>query len=80
MFGTVRSASSLGALRASAKYQLTRHWSLEPFYVHWTVSASPVNDQTATFTVDQVTAQERIGFFEPLNHTDEFGVKWGFRF
>jgi hypothetical protein len=68
------------ALRASAKYQLTRHWSLEPFYVHWNVSASPRNDQTVTFTVNHVTARERVGFYEPLNTTDEFGVNWGFHF
>jgi hypothetical protein len=68
------------ALRASAKYQITRHWSLEPFYVHWNVSASPINDQTVIFTVNQVTARERIGFYEPFNTTDEFGVKWGIHF
>ncbi len=68
------------ALRASAKYQVTRHWSLEPYYVHWNVGASPVNDQTVTFTVNHVTARERIGFYEPLNTTDEFAVKWGFHF
>ena len=68
------------ALRAGAKYQVTRHWSVEPYYVHWNVSASEANDQTVTFTVNQVTARERIGFYEPLNTTDEFGVKWGFHF
>jgi len=68
------------ALRTSVKYQITGRWSLEPFYVHWNVNASPPNDQTATFTVNQVTARERIGFYEPLNTTDEFGVKWGFHF
>jgi hypothetical protein len=68
------------ALRASAKYQVTRHWSLEPYYVHWNVSASPVNDQTVTFTVNHVTARERIGFYEPFNTTEEFGFKWGFHF
>ena len=68
------------AFRAGAKYQLTRHWSVEPFFVHWSVSASPVNDQTVTFTVNQVTARERIGFYEPFNTTDEFGVKFGFHF
>jgi hypothetical protein len=68
------------ALRVSAKYQVTRHWSLQPYYLHWNVGASPPNDQTVTFTVNQVTARERIGFFEPFNTTDEFGVKWGFRF
>jgi hypothetical protein len=68
------------ALRASVKYQVTRHWSLEPYYVHWNVSASPVNDQTVTFTVNHVTARERIGFYEPFNTTEEFGFKWGFHF
>jgi len=68
------------ALRASVKYQVTRHWSVEPYYVRWNVGASPVNNQTVTFTVNHVTARERIGFYEPLNTTDEFGVKWGFHF
>ena len=68
------------ALRASAKYQATRHWSLEPSYVHWNVSASPVNYSTAAFTVNNVTAQQRLGFYEPLNTTNELGVKLGFHF
>jgi hypothetical protein len=68
------------ALRASAKYQVTRHWSVEPYYVHWNVSASPVNYRIATFTVNHVTAQEQLGAYEPLNVTREFGVKWGFHF
>jgi hypothetical protein len=68
------------ALRASVKYQITRRWSVEPYYVHWHVSASPANDQTITFTVNRVTARERIGFYEPLNTTDEAGVKLGFHF
>jgi hypothetical protein len=68
------------ALRASAKYQVTRRWSVEPFYIHWSVNASPVNDQTVTFTVNHVTAHERIGFYEPFNTTDEFGVKLGLHF
>jgi hypothetical protein len=68
------------ALRASAKYQVSRHWALEPYYVHWNVSASPMNDQTITFTVNQATARERVGFYEPSNTTNELGVKWGFHF
>ena len=67
-------------MRASAKYQVTRRWSLEPYYVRWNISASPVNDQTVSFTVNRVTAQERIGFYEPFNTTDEFGVKLGIHF
>ena len=68
------------ALRVSAKYQVTKHWSVEPYYVHWNVSPSPVNSETATFTVNHVTAQEQLGAYEPLNVTHEFGVKLGFRF
>ncbi len=68
------------ALRASAKYQITRHWSLEPSFIHWNVSASPVNYETVTFTVNNVTAQEQWGAYEPNNATNEFGVKVGFHF
>jgi hypothetical protein len=68
------------ALRASAKYQLTGHWSVEPEYIHWNVDASPVSYETATFTVNGITAQEQLGAYEPLNKTDEFAVRLGFRF
>lgn len=66
--------------RASAKYQLTRMWSLEPYYVHWNVGSSPVNYDTATFTVNGVTAHEQRGFYEPHNVTHEVGVKVGLHF
>jgi len=68
------------ALRASAKYQMARHWSVEPSYIHWKVNDSPVNYGTATFTVNRVTAQEQLGYYEPLNATNEFLVKLGFHF
>jgi hypothetical protein len=68
------------AVRASAKYQLTRRLSVEPAYIHWKVDASPVSFQTATFTVNGVTAQEQFSAIEPLNSTNEFAVKLGFRF
>jgi hypothetical protein len=68
------------ALRASARYQVTRHWSLEPYYLHWHVSASPVNDETVSFTVNRITAEEQLGAYEPVNFTREFGVKLGFHF
>jgi len=68
------------ALRASANYHLTKRWSAEPYYLHWSVGSSPVNDQTATFTVNHVTAQEQLGAYEPFNTTNEFGVKLGFHF
>jgi hypothetical protein len=68
------------AFRASAKYQVTHSWSFEPYYVHWSVSASPVSYETATFTVNGVTAQEQFGAYEPTNATKELGVKLGFHF
>jgi len=68
------------ALRAGAKYQLTRQWSVEPAYVHWHVGDSPVEAITATVTVNAVTVQQQFGAYEPLNATNEFVVKFGFRF
>jgi hypothetical protein len=68
------------ALRAAAKYQMTRRWSVEPEYIHWNVSASPVNSETATFTVNGITVQQRLGAYEPLNRTNEFAVTLGFHF
>jgi len=69
-----------GALRVGAKYQVSRQWSVEPSYIYWRVGSSPVNYETATFTVNGVTAQEQFGAYEPLNATHEFVVKLGFRF
>jgi hypothetical protein len=68
------------ARRARAKYQATRRWSLEPYSVYWSVGSSPANFITATFTVNSVTAHQQLGFYEPLNTTNEYGVKLGFRF
>jgi hypothetical protein len=68
------------ALRASAKYQMTRQWSVEPEYIHWNVSASPVNHETATFTVNGITVRQQLGAYEPLNRTNEFIGRLGFRF
>jgi hypothetical protein len=68
------------ALRASAKYPVTRHLSLEPYYVRWSVSSSPVNYEIATFTVNDVTAREQMGAYEPYNVTNEFGVRIGLHF
>jgi len=53
---------------------------VEPAYIHWNVSASPVSFETATFTVNRITAQQQFGAIEPLNSTNEFAVKLGFRF
>jgi hypothetical protein len=74
------SQSSGWALRASAKVPVTRRWSVEPYYVYWNVKASPVNYETATFTVNNITVQQRLGAYEPDNNTSEFGVRLGFRF
>lgn len=52
----------------------------EPEYIRWNVSASPVNHETATFTVNTITARQRLGAYEPLNRTNEFVVKLGFHF
>jgi hypothetical protein len=68
------------ALRLAAKYRFTERFSVEPSFVHWSVAASPVNDETATFTVNGVTAQQQLGFYEPDNVTNEFAFKLGFRF
>lgn len=68
------------ALRASAKYQITPRWSLEPYYIRWDVDDSTVDIMTVAFTVEGVTALQQMGFYEPLNTTDELGVKVGFRF
>ena len=68
------------ALRANARYQVTSHWSVEPYYLHWRVSASPVSDEAATFTVNRITAREQLGAYEPVNFTRELGVKLGVHF
>ena len=68
------------ALRAGATYQVTARWSVEPYYIHWSVDDSPVSYITATFTVNNITAREQLGYYEPWNVTDEFGVKLGLHF
>jgi len=68
------------ALRTGAKYQVNRGFSVEPYYVRWHVNESPVSPITATFTVNGITASEQLGAVEPVNFTNEFGVKFGFRF
>jgi hypothetical protein len=67
------------ALRASAKYQAT-HWSVEPYYIRWSVSTSPTSYETVAFTVNNVTAHQQLGLYEPWNATNEFGVKLGLHF
>ena len=68
------------AVRASANYPVTKRWSIEPYYVRWNVRSSPVNYETVTFTVNNIAAHEQLGAYEPINNTNEFGVRLGFHF
>ncbi|HXT70072.1 MAG TPA: hypothetical protein VN700_09980 [Vicinamibacterales bacterium] len=67
------------ALRASAKIEMGRRWSVEPYWVYWNVGDSNVNYSAATFTVNGISAQQQLGFYEPRNATSEAGVKFSFR-
>lgn len=68
------------AARASAKYQITERWSIEPSYVRWSVDDSTVSRTTATFTVNGITARQQLGAYEPENVTHEIVVNLGFHF
>lgn len=68
------------ALRGSAAYQLNRSWSIEPYYVGWRVSSSPVSTGSVAYAVNAVTARQTLNAYEPLNFTHEFGVKIGLHF
>ena len=68
------------AFRASASYALNRSWSLEPYYVRWRVNDSPVSEGSVAFVVNGITARQTLGYYEPLNFTNEFGVKIGWHF
>jgi hypothetical protein len=67
------------ALRANATFEMTRHLSVQPYWIRWNVEDSPDRNETATFTVNGITAQEDLGFYEPHNTTNEFGVKFNVR-
>lgn len=67
------------ALRASAKFEMHRRWSVEPYWIYWNVGDSDVDYTTATFTVNGISAQQQAGFYEPRNTTNELGVKLTFR-
>jgi hypothetical protein len=68
------------ALRASASYQVSRRWSIEPYYMRWDVDDSSVNDGSVAYAVNGITARQTLSYLEPLNFTHEFGVKIGLRF
>ena len=38
------------ALRASATYHLTKHWSVKPYYIYWRVDSSPISTGTCRTT------------------------------
>lgn len=67
------------AVRASASYRLSRSWSIEPYYIRWRVSDSPISDGSVAYTVNGITARRTLGYYEPLNFTKEFGVKIGLK-
>ena len=67
------------ALRAGAKFDMTRRLSVEPYWIRWEVQDSIDSNEIVTFTVNGITAQENLGFVEPHNTTNELGVKFNFR-
>src|SRR5262249_40414032 len=74
------SQQSGGGLPAGWTDQVTRHWWVPPEFTHWTVSASPDSFETAPFTVNGISAAQQLGAYEPLNRTNEFVTRVGFRF
>jgi hypothetical protein len=68
------------AFRASASYRINRAWSIEPYYTRWRVGDSPLNDGSVAYTVNGITARQTLTYYEPLNFTNEFGVKVGLHF
>jgi hypothetical protein len=65
------------AFRASASYQVNRSWTVEPYYTRWRVGDSPVSAGSVTYVVNGITASQGLNYYEPLNFTNEFGVKIG---
>jgi hypothetical protein len=65
------------ALRASAAYHLNRSWSIEPYYLRWRIEDSPVRTGSVAYTVNNITARQSLGYYEPHNVTNEFGIKVG---
>jgi hypothetical protein len=68
------------ALRGSAELQVSHSWSVTPYFIHWNVSDSKMDYETVAFTVNNVTAHEQLGAYEPHNVTNELGVKLSLRF
>lgn len=68
------------AWRASASYAVSRSWSIEPYYVRWRVKDSTINSGSVAYTVNGITARRTLDYLEPLNVTNEAGVKVALRF
>ena len=67
------------AVRANAKYEFNHRWSIEPYWIYWSVGASTPSDESITFTVRGISAVEQFRAVEPDNWTNEFGIKFGVR-
>jgi hypothetical protein len=67
-------------VRASAKYEFNRRWSLAPYWIYWSVDDSTTSDAAVTFTVRGISAVEQFSAVEPKNWTNEFGMKLSLRF
>ena len=67
-------------LRLSAKYDITRRLSVEPYFNYWRVADSPISAAVATFTVNGSTVGQQFGAVARLYTTTEAGIKLGFRF
>lgn len=67
-------------VRASASYQLTRAWSVQPYYQRWRLSDSPPDEGSVAYAVNGVTARQTLTAYEPVNFTNEYGVKIAWRF
>ena len=65
------------AVRASANYQLTRSWSIEPYFTRWRVMDSNVTTGSVAYAVNGITARQTLSAYEPSNFTNEFGLKVG---
>ena len=67
------------AFRASASYEIGR-WSVAPYYTRWRVNDSPITPGSVAYVVNNVTVRQTLNAYEPLNMTNEYGVKLGVHF
>jgi len=67
-------------VRASAKYEFNRRWSIEPYWIYWNLDDSTPSGESVTFTVRGIPAVEQFGAVEPQNTTNEVGIRFSVRF